>query len=617
MKLEKILDNVNSLEKNSFLKIIDNIISNNPKNYKEIEKILSENNNNLKGIDNINIAKVFNLLTDEFSEVIKQEFVDTTSQLDILIDIIIRDGNSLMKEDWFASLYEREIKNIKKKTNELNKQLESDKSEIESQRKRDYLIYKACVNTAFFNDNESNRDTKITSDELSILLTLSHELRLSQEEIKLINYIVIPPVKLQIEQVINDLKVIGLIFYSKKNRQVYVADEIVRVLRKIRKKQVADKFYRRFLKLLREPQVNIVCRNHNIDIKSPLDEKIKNIINEGILFSNLLLNELHKDGTTLTEKKKFVNELWEKGFDMPGSLKGTTLDEKIDNLIAYFDEIEKDEKVGISIDGYGQLLTDLNETFPKLNKVIRAEFEMQDEFVLKSEYLLDYNIKPRDILDIIEKKDLLEFCKKRGLKQRGNLVLNILDGYKDSDNLFIENFENIGFRDLNSLKENGIVIKEADLGCKFEEVTKAIFEKLGFCIDEDLKKRLNTKKNKIDIVLNLGEEGLIIIECKTVKESGYNKFSSVTRQMKSYIDLATGNGYNVVKSLLVAPDFSDEFVNDCDLDFELNLSLITASSLLKILEAFKNSKHKQFPYQLLMKDVLIKEDRIIKAINKK
>ena len=61
------------------------LISNNPKNHKEIEIILSENNNNLRGIDNINIAKVFNLITDEFSELIKQEFVDTTSQLDILI----------------------------------------------------------------------------------------------------------------------------------------------------------------------------------------------------------------------------------------------------------------------------------------------------------------------------------------------------------------------------------------------------------------------------------------------------------------------------------------------------------------------------------------------------
>jgi len=65
-----------------------------------------------------------------------------------------------------------------------------------------------------------------------------------------------------------------------------------------------------------------------------------------------------------------------------------------------------------------------------------------------------------------------------------------------------------------------------------------------------------------------------------------------------------------------SPDFSDDFVTDCDLDFELNLSLI-AASLIKILEAFKNTKHKQFPYQLLIKDVLIKKDRIIKAINKK
>jgi hypothetical protein len=47
-----------------------------------------------------------------------------------------------------------------------------------------------------------------------------------------------------------------------------------------------------------------------------------------------------------------------------------------------------------------------------------------------------------------------------------------------------------------------------------------------------------------------------------------------------------------------------------------NLSLITASSLVTISEGFRNSKHKQFPYQLLLKDVLIKEERILKAISK-
>jgi len=59
MKLEIILDNVNSLEKNSFLKIIDNIKASNPKNSKEIDKILSDSSNDLKSVDSINIARVF------------------------------------------------------------------------------------------------------------------------------------------------------------------------------------------------------------------------------------------------------------------------------------------------------------------------------------------------------------------------------------------------------------------------------------------------------------------------------------------------------------------------------------------------------------------------------
>ena len=85
----------------------------------------------------------------------------------------------------------------------------------------------------------------------------------------------------------------------------------------------------------------------------------------------------------------------------------------------------------------------------------------------------------------------------------------------------------------------------------------------------------------------------------------------------SHILLAEKNNYSVIKSLLISPDFSDDFVNDTELEYDLNLSLITASSLLKILEGFKNSKkHKQFPFKLLMRDVLIKEDRIVKAMSK-
>jgi hypothetical protein len=231
--------------------------------------------------------------------------------------------------------------------------------------------------------------------------------------------------------------------------------------------------------------------------------------------------------------------------------------------------------------------------------------------------LLDYNIKPRDVLDVIPSDELKIFADSKQIKTRGDIVLNILDTYKDAVNLMIENYEAIGFRNLTVLKENGIIIKESEIGLKFEEITKTIFEKLGFNVDENLKKALNTNKDKSDIIINLGNNDVIIVECKTVKESGYNKFSSVSRQIKSYVKVANDSGLNVVKSLLVAPDFSDDFINECDLEFEINLSLITAGSLINILEGFRNSKLKQFPYQLLMKDVLIKEDRILRAINKK
>lgn len=617
MKLEKILDNVNSLEKNSFLKIIDNIKSSNPKNNKEIDRILSESSTDLKSVDSINIARVFNLLKSEFAETVKAEFQNTTSQLDILIDIIIKDGNCILKQDWFARLYEKELESIKKKTKQLKVKLESEKSDIDDIRKRDYEIYKACVETAYFNDELKNRDAKVTDDELSILVTLGRKLELSQEEIKLINYLIIPPEKADIDCIITSLKNIGVIFYSKKNNLVYVADEIVKILRQIREKEIADKYYRRILKTLKEPQLNLICRKHNIDTKDlNFEEKVKQIIKEGIPFTNFLKNSVHKEGTTLTDKKKLINEIWDKGLNMSSSLKGVTIDEKISNIISYFDELEKDEKVGISIEGYEKLLIDLQQVLETFHQYVIKEFQMPEKTPLNSSTLLDYNIKPRDILDIIPNEELKKFIAAKELKSRGDLVQNILDAYKDAENLMIENYEAIGFRDLATLRDNGISIKESELGIKFEDITKMVFKKLGFNVDESLRKQLSTAKNKIDILLNLGNDNVIIVECKTVKESGYNKFSSVSRQVKSYIELSKNNNLNVVKSLLVAPEFSDDFVNDCDLEFEINLSLITASSLVKILEGFRNSKHKQFPHQLLLKDVLIKEERILKAINK-
>ena len=216
MKLEKILDKLGSLEKNSFIKIIDTIISKSPKNIKEIDEILSVSDRGLKSIDNQNVSKIFALIKSEFLDYIKKEFHDTSSQLDILIDIIIRDGNCILKQDWFSRLYENELKHLKGKIKLLDFEFKNEKSDLTPERKRDYKIYKSCLFTAYNNDITNNREAKITYDELSILLQLSKELELSQEEIKLINYTILPIKKGDIQDVINSLKALGVIFYSKK-----------------------------------------------------------------------------------------------------------------------------------------------------------------------------------------------------------------------------------------------------------------------------------------------------------------------------------------------------------------------------------------------------------------
>jgi len=615
MKLEKILGQLNSFEKNQFLKVITVIIENSPKKTDEIDKILINSDKDLKKADNLNIVTVFNLIEEEFTEYIKSRFNEVDSQLDILIDILIKDGNCILSREWLNKLYDEEIKSLKIKIEEFQSDTESEKSPFDFNRIRDYRIYKNCVKTAYTNDQDRNQDYKITWEEQTILNTLSKTLELSQEEIKLINYSVISIERLDIEQIINDLKNLGILFYSKNSLKVYIADEIVRILRKIRGKEVANKYLRRVLNQLKETQLNYICRKHHIDWRKPIDDKIKEILAEGIDFKTLLTEDIFKESTKISEKKAVVSELIEKDLCYP-HIKGATLEEKVQNLINHFEQSDKDDKINISIDGYDKLLVDLEAIIPETKQYIKQEFGLQDDDILRSSYLLDYNIKPKDILDLIPEQRIKEFCEKMSIKVRGNQSINIIEKYKDAENLYIENYNLIAYRDINGLKLNGIIIKEADMGLKFEDVTKSIFEKLGLPVDDKLRKSLNNTKNKIDIVINLGNNELILVECKTVKDSGFNKFSSVTRQIKAYIEVAQSKGFRVIKSLLIAPEFSEEFEKECREEFELNLSLISAQTLGNILKGFKNTRYKQFPYQLLMKDVLISEDWVLKAISK-
>lgn len=614
MKLEKILASLNSFEKNAFLKIIDGILLDKPKNSEAIGSILSTDNRDLKNVDNINVSKVFSLLEDEFIEFVQDEISCSTSQFDILIDIISKDGNSIMKQDWFARLYENKISKFMARIDAFKHSMDSQSAQSNMPRIRDYKIYMECMRTAYENDRLNNQDFKITSDEQSILSTLSKELGLTREEVKLIKYQVIPLKRSGIDDIINDLRNIGVIFFSKKNNTVYVADEMARLLRIVRGKEVADKHFRRVLRVMREPQLNQVCKRYQLDWRLPTEDKIAAIIEEGASFRSVLISDMHREGISLTDRKKEINNLCDKGLNIQPAIRGVLIEEKVDNLVKHFEEVERDERVGISVDGYDKLLRELHEAFPVILESVRGVFELQEVDVMKTSFLLDYNIKPRDVLDLLPDESLRKYCEMKGIKVKGNIVENILDSYKDTKNLYIENYESIGLRDLNTLKANGIALKESELGARFEFITKELFTSLGFNVDEAVRKELNTKKDLIDVVINLGDSNLMIVECKTIKEKGYDKFSAVSRQLKSYVELAESRGFRVIKALLVAPLFSDDFVKDCGLEYQLNLSLIEAATLKNVVAGFKQTKLKVLPYNLLLRDVVIQEERILKAI---
>src|SRR5690606_1810628 len=129
-----------------------------------------------------------------------------------------------------------------------------------------------------------------------------------QEEVRLINYLIIPVEKLDVAKVINDLKSMGVLFFSKKSNTIYVADEMKRVLRGIRGKEVPDKYFRRVLRSLREPQINAICKKHSIDWKMSYEDKIKSLISEGVTLRSVLLEDLYKPETKLSEKKKLLGE---------------------------------------------------------------------------------------------------------------------------------------------------------------------------------------------------------------------------------------------------------------------------------------------------------------------
>lgn len=616
MNLIKVLSRVNQIEKTSFLKILDRFSEENREKNPQIDKILTDSDNILKKAENTNIVRLFNLLRDEYTDHLRHSIKYSNYQLELVVDIFVRDGNQMMSRDWFNRLYKKALKDLNNQIRTITTQIEKDKTDIEPERKRDYVIFQNCVKTAYTNDIELNRDQQLSWEEKTILHALSKSLGLSNEEEKTITYSVIPAEIHNIEDVINELKETGIVFFNRKTNTIFVPDEIIYILRKILEIELPFKYLRRILRHLKDPEINLIAKKHSINRGLSRGQKIHAILEQGVNVTSLLSNDIFQDKVTKADRAKRIQDLIAKDLDISLPKLGRSLEERIYILLDYLRNQEKEDSTSLSKDGLGKLVSLLVEFKPDLNTVVRDEFEIQEDDVTQAEILSDYGIGPRDLLYLFPKKELVEFAKKNKINFRGNVVLHIIDSFRNIDDLYLENYVEIGCRDINTLKDKGLVVKESELGILYEKLTKDLFSRLGFNVNEKLRASINTARSKMDILIDLGGKDVIIAECKTLKDKDYNKFTAVSRQLKSYGALCKKNGYHVNQAILVSNEFTEDFIGECEYEYNIGISLLTSSDLLKIYEGLKESHLDELPVRLITKGGALNGDRIVKALNR-
>lgn len=619
MRLQKILELTNQIEKTQFLKILDGFLSGvgDDERAVRIDEILSSASGNLKTADTELISELFSLLEPEFRAHMESVQAFGDRRLGVLVDILMRDGNGQMSREWLGTLYGKEDGRLRGKVAALTYDAENENLSLHSQgRERDFAIYRACLETALNNDLLQNREAKVAWHERTILNRLSQSLGLTHDEERTIEFSVDFPPLLDVDTAVNMLRDAGIIFYQRKTRRVYIADEIAKMLREIHGLDMIKKHVRRVLSHFGDPEINRLGRSFGVDRTLSRDEKQKMLLDTGLSMRHVLSVAMHKETTTKSERAARVQALLEEQLCLGLHRYGRSLDQKIDSLIGWYADPANEEGQTLSGDGYARLLSELSEEFPELQEVIRSEFELEDAGELTREILESYSIYPKDVLYLLSEKSLRQYCKVKGLGSRGEPISRIMKSYRNVDDLLLENISLIGGRDLNGLAERGLKLREAELGIIFEKLVRNAFSRLGLKVDDEQLGKVNTSRDKMDILISLGDGEYIIVECKTSKDKHYDNYTGIKRQLLAYERLCTKSGLRVRHVLAVANEFSEDFVGQCEYDEELSLSLLTTTGLKHILDAFVASSRSEFPVKLLLKAGLLNESRIAKVLSR-
>ena len=612
MNLNQVLSHINQVDRSKFVNCIDKLCSDSKKDPELIEQ-LDKIDGHLKAASGNEIQQLFSLIQPLFQDHVKEQLAIGGPQVSLLINILTRDGNSIASIAWIESLYAKEYREIDELSKALLKEIDENESN-DCTRLRNLSIYRDCVDTAFHNDLKSNRTAKISEDERSILNVLAMRFGLSKEEVSAIEHSVDPIPELGIDGSLEYLRESGIVLINRRKSEVMIADEIINDVHTVLGKELRDKYTLRILRAFSDAELSNILKNHGYKTRGiSRQEKIKTISHIGLPIRNILAYDLHCNDANQNQRKDRIKQLIE-DMDLGISKIGTRLQDRIDVLINYLQSSELAEFNTLSVSGYGELLEFFSREDLSVEKRIREDFEIENKETLDPDRLRALGITPLDILYLYSNEEIKTIRNDMKLPKRGNPRTQIIEYFASANDRLIENYHLLASRDLQGLQSLGIEIKEAEIGVKFEEATRSILEQLGMTVDEDLRKEINSAKDKADIIVSLENDDVIIGEAKSFKNGQFSKYSATSRQVKSYVKRCESNGFRVAQVLIIAPAFSDEFIDAADMDTDINISLLEAEGLQKILAAYKQRRNPNFSPKLLTKGGLLKVDLISKSI---
>ncbi len=614
MKLNQVLSIVNQVEKSKFITSLDKLCLDAAKNNKKLAKTIENIDGQIKNASGSEITQLYFAVKAFFKVAVKEQILMNSAQINLLVNILSRDGNCVARISWIESLYVKEWNALQLLAKGLQAEIKGNDSLSLNDRTRALAIYHACMTEAYVNDKRINRDSKVTDDERGILNVLGVQLGLTTDECAAIEHLVDAIPKDGVLEALNILRDMGVVFISKKRQEVFIPDEIVELLNDIQGKDLADKHRLRLLRTFSDAELSNVLKAHGRKTRSVARaDKIRTIIHSGLNGQELLASDMYLPEENQNQRKERLKQLIA-DLEIDTDKLGTTLDERIQLIITSLTNATEREFDSLSASGFKELLKTLEEHFPTIIKVIRSQFELEENEVVDTDKLRALSITPYDILYLLSNDEIKTVRDSMALPKRGNARFAILECFANATDKLIENYDALARRDVNMLREVGAEVAEADVGVKFEEVTKAIFELLDLSIDEDVRKEINTNKDKADIIISLSDDDIIIGEAKTCKSGDFAKYSSTSRQVKAYVNRAESIGKRVAQVLIIAPSFSDDFIESAEMDTEVNISLLEAKGLKLILDAYKSKRNPKFSVKLLTKGGLLKAELIAKTI---